>query len=61
MMRGKITLKSQPVGKLCGYLADQVGAIVLDETGLEGQNGRVGDGPHLGAVTDKLETAKSLS
>lgn len=37
MMRGKITLRRQPVGKLCGLLANAFRAIVLDETGMAGR------------------------
>jgi uncharacterized protein (TIGR03435 family) len=36
-MRGKITLRRQPVGKLCQFLTNSFGAVVMDETGLEGR------------------------
>lgn len=36
MMRGKITLRRQPVGKLCQFLTNSFGAVVIDETGMEG-------------------------
>ncbi len=35
-MRGKITLKSQPILKLADALPNWLGKIVVDETGLEG-------------------------
>ena len=37
MMRGKITLRRQPVGKLCQFLTNSFGAVVIDETGMEGR------------------------
>ena len=36
MMRGKITLRRQPVSKLCQLLTNSFGAVVLDETGMGG-------------------------
>ncbi len=36
MMRGKITLRHQPVTKLCDFLTDSLHAIVIDETGMAG-------------------------
>jgi uncharacterized protein (TIGR03435 family) len=36
MLRGRITLKHQPIAKLCDLLANSFSAIVVDETGLNG-------------------------
>lgn len=37
MVQGKITLRRQPVAKLCRLLANSFGAEVLDETGMKGR------------------------
>jgi uncharacterized protein (TIGR03435 family) len=37
MMRGQITLRRQPVTKLCDFLTNSLRAVVLDETGMAGQ------------------------
>jgi len=37
MLRGKITLRREPISKLCDMLANSFHAIVVDETGLTGQ------------------------
>ncbi len=36
-MRGKITLRRQPVAKLCQFLTNSFGAAVIDETGMKGR------------------------
>ena len=36
MLRGRITLKHQPIAKLCDLLANSFSAIVVDETRLNG-------------------------
>jgi uncharacterized protein (TIGR03435 family) len=37
MMRGMITLRRQPVSKLCDFLTNSLRAITVDETGMDGQ------------------------
>jgi uncharacterized protein (TIGR03435 family) len=37
MLRGKITLRRQPVSRLCEFLTNSLRAIVIDETGLAGR------------------------
>lgn len=37
MLRGEITLRHEPIAKLCEMLANSFDAIVLDETGLNGR------------------------
>lgn len=36
MMRGKITLRRQPVSKLCDFLTKSLNAVVIDQTGMDG-------------------------
>ncbi len=37
MLRGKITLRHQPISKLCEMLTNSFDAVVLDETGMDGR------------------------